>query len=270
MRAFEIATVVYFVYLLVLAWTFRLPPRARWRVTASALLVGALISTLLIVDSPSARLLRDWLPLLYVLLGYWSSGIFFIAPMHDFEMRLASIDRRVLSAPQLPRRLERAPRALLEYLEATYFATPVFLPAGLTALLITGRPDLVDRYWTTVILAEFGAFGMLPWVQTRPPWELEPPGTMDRRRLTWREINRQVTRPFTIRVNTFPSGHASGTLAVALAVIPAAPVAGAVLLVLALSVSVASVVGRYHYSADVLAGIGVAVLAVGLTRAFGR
>jgi membrane-associated phospholipid phosphatase len=87
---------------------------------------------------------------------------------------------------------------------------------------------------------------------------------MDRRVLTWREINRRVTRPFTIRVNTFPSGHASATLAVAIAVIAAAPVPGLILLLLALSVAVASVVGRYHYGADVLAGLALAVLASAL------
>lgn len=228
--------------------------------TISALSVFALLPAARFFAGP----VRDWLPLFYVLIGYWTSGLFFVAPMLSIEARLAAADRRLFSALSLQQQLERAPRILLEYLEAMYFATPMFLVAGLVILLASGRADLVDRYWTIVILAEFGAFGVLPWVQTRAPWELEPPGVMDRRVLTWREINGRVTRPFTIRVNTFPSGHASATLAVAIAVIAAAPVPGLILLLLALSVAVASFVGRYHYGADVLAGLALAVLASAL------
>ena len=60
-------------------------------------------------------------------------------------------------------------------------------------------------------------------------------------------------------MNTFPSGHAAGSFAVALAVIGVLPVTGVVFLVLALSIAVACVVGRYHYVVDVIAGIGLAV-----------
>jgi membrane-associated phospholipid phosphatase len=61
------------------------------------------------------------------------------------------------------------------------------------------------------------------------------------------------------RVNTFPSGHAAGSLAVALAVIGTLPSAGAVLIVLAAAICVACVVGRYHYVIDVVAGAAVAL-----------
>ena len=258
MRTSEWVTVVYFVYLLVLAWTRQLPTTRRWRVTSGALVVFTILAGAVRWAPTTVPALRDWVPLLYVLIGYWASGLFFIAPMHGVETRLASIDQRLFSALHMARWSARTPRAILEYLEAVYFATPAFLPAGLAALLVAGRGDVVDRYWTTVMAAEFGAYGMLPWVQTRSPRELESAGVMDRRAVMWHTINRRVTLPMSIGVNTFPSGHASGSLAVALVVLTGAPAAGFILLLLALSVAVASVVGRYHYTVDVLLGIALA------------
>jgi membrane-associated phospholipid phosphatase len=61
-----------------------------------------------------------------------------------------------------------------------------------------------------------------------------------------------------IRVNTFPSGHAAASLAVALAVVGTLPWAGTVFLGLAVGICVACVVGRYHYVIDVAAGAFVA------------
>ena len=70
---------------------------------------------------------------------------------------------------------------------------------------------------------------------------------------------RRWVQHLTIGVNTFPSGHAAGSLAVAFAVIGALPSAGLVLLVLAVAICVACVVGRYHYAIDVGAGAAVAL-----------
>lgn len=260
-RTFEWVAVIYFVYLLALAWTRRLPATRRWQVTSLAVLVLFILAGVVRWTPATVPGLRDWLPLLYVLIGYRASGLFFNAPMLGFEARLASIDQRLFSTLRLAHWQARTPRAFLEYLEAAYFATPAFLPAGLAMLLMAGRGDVVDRYWTTVMVAEFGAFAVLPWVQTRSPRELEPDGMMDRRAVMWHIINQRLTLPLMIGVNTFPSGHASGSLAVALVVIAVAPAAGSLLLLLALSVAVAAVAGRYHYAADVVLGIVLAVCA---------
>ena len=69
-----------------------------------------------------------------------------------------------------------------------------------------------------------------------------------------------MTDRFTIRVNTFPSGHVAGSLAVALAVGSVLPAIGAALLLLALAIAVACVVGRYHYIIDAVAGALLAIV----------
>ena len=78
-----------------------------------------------------------------------------------------------------------------------------------------------------------------------------------------------MVRHATIGVNTFPSGHVAVSLAVALAVIGSMPLAGVVLLVLAVSISIACVVGRYHYAVDVIAGAMVAAVVYAAVTIFG-
>jgi membrane-associated phospholipid phosphatase len=64
-----------------------------------------------------------------------------------------------------------------------------------------------------------------------------------------------------IQVNTFPSAHAAGSIAVALAVASAIPSAGVVFLVLGLGITIATVLGRYHYLADSVLGVAVGTVA---------
>jgi membrane-associated phospholipid phosphatase len=118
-----------------------------------------------------------------------------------------------------------------------------------------------------VLAADLGAFAPLSIFQTRPPWVLEPaavlPDTVVRR------LAVKMVENATIRVNTFPSGHAAVSLAIALGVIGVMPATGVVLLLLAATVSLACIVGRYHYVIDVVAGVLLA-LGVWLTvTAFG-
>jgi membrane-associated phospholipid phosphatase len=70
-----------------------------------------------------------------------------------------------------------------------------------------------------------------------------------------------VLRHGSIQVNTFPSGHAAGSVATALAVAAVSPAAGVIFGVIAAGIVIGSVVGRYHYAADSLAGVLVAVAA---------
>ena len=118
-----------------------------------------------------------------------------------------------------------------------------------------------------MLAADLGAFAPLSVFQTRPPWVLEPPAVLAG---GWvRRLASHMVRNTTIRVNTFPSGHAAVSFAIALAVASSMPATGAVLFVLAISVSVACVVGRYHYSVDVVAGILLAVAVWTATAVFG-
>jgi decaprenylphosphoryl-5-phosphoribose phosphatase len=79
-------------------------------------------------------------------------------------------------------------------------------------------------------------------------------------------LNLRVLDRMSVQLNTFPSGHVATSFAAALAAAAAVPMAGACLGFTAFAIMLASVVGRYHYVADVLAGAAVSVVAFAVSR----
>jgi membrane-associated phospholipid phosphatase len=144
----------------------------------------------------------------------------------------------------------------------------VMLPAGYAALAWTGHSAEADRYWTLVAGADMAAFLSLAIFQTRPPWALErPPALADR---SVHRVALLFVRHGTIGANTFPSGHTAVSLAIAFALLPVLPAAGVVALVLAATIAVGCIVGRYHYVIDVVTGIVLAVVVWAIVAAAGR
>jgi membrane-associated phospholipid phosphatase len=259
LRTSEWLAVFYFFTLAAAAVVRRLPVVRRAAILIATLAVPTVI---LVIARDAPGLVRDWAPALLILIGYYISGWFFVAPSRRFEQWLIDWDHRVLGDPT--RRFVSWPRLLLAYLEVVYVGCFLLVPAGFAALALTGRAALADRFWTMVAAAEFGSFISLTVVQARPPWLVERTAA-----LRDRAIHRAALRfveGFTIRVNTFPSGHAAGSLAVALALIGPMPLLGSIFLALAVTISVACVVGRYHYVADVVAGAALAIVIWALAR----
>lgn len=247
MRSSEWIAFVYFLYLAVAGVLQRLPAARRLLVAAISLSIMAAVWNAA-ANAPAVA--RDWLPAAYILAGYYITGWLFVVPSARLESWLAGWDRRLLGDPAA--RFARWPRPLVAYLEIVYMLCFLIVPGGFAVLVLGGHAALANRYWTMVVAAELGAFAPLTVFQTRPPWALErKPVLADP---SVHELASQMVQHLTIRVNTFPSGHVAGSLAVALAVLPVVPLAGAVFLALALSIGVACSVGRYHYVVDVAAG----------------
>ena len=258
MRASDWIAIVYFTYVFALAWTLRLPRARRWQIAGAAAATLATLSAA--ATFPATSWWRSWLPGVILIVAYKLSGRFFTAPMPAFEQALAASDRWLFERFGLGKLVAHTPRVVLEYLEACYLLAVPLVPAGLVVALRAGDSAAVERFWTLGLAVEFVCFGMLPWIQTRPPWVREPPSAVDARALAMRRANRLFVDRALMPVNTFPSGHAATALAVALATFPAAPAVGALFLVLAVSVAVGSVIGRYHYALDALAGIILTLL----------
>ena len=253
MRSFEWIAFAYFWYLVIACWWPPVPAARRaWLIAAAAAASGA-VWMIAHAGSLSAR---NYAPPAYILGGYFLSGYLFVAPSDAMESWLIGWDRRVLGDPAT--RFVGWPRALVASLELVYMGCFLLIPAGLVILVRSDHGALVDRYWTLVMGAEFLAFAPLAFIQTRPPWAIErKPELADP---AVHRLASQMVQHLTIRVNTFPSGHAAGSLAVALAIIGVLPWTGALLLALAAAICVACVVGRYHYIVDVVAGAGVALV----------
>jgi hypothetical protein len=249
--------VVYFAYLTLVAWMGAYP--LRLRLISAVALLGAL--TLLLLPSPDEGIwlsgLADLAPLAVLLGGYRLSGLFFVAPMTGLECRLLAIDARLFALTGWDRHDRRVPAGVGLLLELSYLLVHAVVPLGVLALHLASAADEVPTYWTVVFAACFASYAMLPWIQTRPPRSIEAPRAEPASAL--RRLNLAILRTNSTRVNTVPSGHAAAALAAALVVGSAAPAAGLVFLTLAIGIAVATVVGRYHYALDTVAGLAVAL-----------
>ena len=254
MTAWQTATVAFFVYTAVVSV---LLPRlgARRRVLA---LSGSAAGLLVMAATAAARLapeaiLTNWIiPPIVLLLSYWTSGLLFVAPMPRAERALLRADevlgiRRLASA---------APRWLAEYLEFAYAAVYPVVPIALFIhLTAAGAPDAA-KFWSVILITDFICFGMLPWIQTRPPRALEPQPPW---RSQFRAFNLRLLGKTSIHANTLPSGHAAEALAATLLTVGAPPPLVLWMVLNALSITAGAVLGRYHYAVDALAGWAVAV-----------
>ena len=270
MRASEWVAAAYFGYLCAAAlilppWPLR--PQAAVASLAAAVAVGL---AQFLPESAVSILARDWLPGLYLVAGYWLSGWYFVAPMKPVEDWFLEIDWRVLGRDTGSRLVNALPRAALELLEFAYVTCFLFVPGGLLVLILTGHREAADRFWTLVLLGEFGSFAMLPWIQTRPPRVLEPEGAIDRRGLFMRRMNSLQVNSVSIGVNTFPSGHVAGSLATAIAVSEVIPGLTPWLLAVVAAIAIAAVLGRYHYFIDAVAGAAWTVVAWLVVRSLWR
>ena len=155
----------------------------------------------------------------------------------------------------------RGPRIVLEYFEFTYLLAYPFIPVSFALFLGFGGRSAVDSFWATALIAGYGAYGVLPWIQTRPPRILERANPLEDRHLFFRRLNASVLQHASVQVNTFPSGHASVVVATALAVATVNSPAGLICGVVAASITIATVLGRYHYTADSVIGVMLGIIA---------
>jgi membrane-associated phospholipid phosphatase len=243
--------VVYFAYLGCVALVRRGVPVKR------RILVAAVAVTMI----AAAVNLRDLyvVPLVFLLVGYWLPAMLVVGPNKQLEEALLAFDYRLFGTDGLARFRENAPRSLVTYLELSYLLCYAVVPAGLVWLTASGHQNTAGSFWTTVLLASFGCYGLLPWLPSRAPRAVECHETKSPSMI--RSVNVLVLDCASVGWNTFPSGHTAASLAVALAVARDVPAAGVILGVLALSIAIGSVVGRYHYAGDAIAGAAVAAVA---------
>jgi membrane-associated phospholipid phosphatase len=253
LRGWELASVISFVYTAIVAALLPrgLPSSARIRAVGGS--VAGLLLTVASAMAPFHPLLHGWLlPPGLLLLGYWTSGLLFVAPMKQIEKLFAVVDRLV----DVRRVGALAPVTVAEFLEFSYAAVFVLIPVALALhLTLSPAPD-TDRFWTVILVTDFICFAALPWIQTRPPRALEPGEPWVS---SFRSFNLRWLGTASIQVNTFPSGHAAEALAAALLVSNLRPIVFIWMLFNAAAVSAGAVFGRYHYAVDAIAGWVVAI-----------
>ena len=227
----EWVAIGYYAYLLVLALAIKRFARARTAAFAGTIAVIVVIGaqSFLQLGPTIGRLTFSLLiPLVILLVGYWLSGLFFVSPMRAVERWLMAMDDRLLRRPGILAAHDAGPRIVRELFETAYMLVYPVIPAAAVTLAIGGHLDAVPRFWATVLLAEFVSYGMLPWLQTRPPRAIESAAGAMHPPSAVRQFNAAILSRGSIQVNTVPSGHAAGAVATALAVADVMPVAGIV------------------------------------------
>ena len=250
--------VAYAVYLAIVSFLRPEFRRARPALIAAAAVAVGLAALWPAPASPSVAF-AVIAPALVLLAGYKLSGLLFVRVDEAIENALRASDRAWLERTGIFRGYAAGPWIVREYLEASYLLVYAAIPAGAVMLVATGHRSALDFYWSVVLAAEFICYGMLPWIQTRPPMLLEEPAMLPPVRGV-RRLNQLIAGSASIRANTIPSGHAAGAMASALVLLSVTPAIGTVFLVVAVSIAIASILGRYHYAVDSLLGFLVALI----------
>jgi membrane-associated phospholipid phosphatase len=261
---------IVFVSLLVAATCFRSLGRARQaRVALLALLAIAAIA---IARSSSrwltplaSSVVRDWVPAALLLIPYWQIGQFFQRPDSGVEQRLVAFDRAFFKLLGVELEITSIGVGLTTYLELAYILAFPLIPLGLAVLYVTGLRGSVDYYWAVVLPPTYACYALTPFVQALPPRMVSGYHTFKIPVTKVGRLNHGILRQASIQAITFPSGHVASSVAVALVLLRLEPWAGLIFLWIALSIAVATVVGGYHYAADVLLASVVTVLAFAST-----
>jgi membrane-associated phospholipid phosphatase len=262
---------IVFVCLFALAAWFR-PLALLRRVKISAL--AALVVTTLMAARFAGRLLppsylsviRDWLSVAFFQIPFWQSGQFYVTPNKRLQERLTTFDRNFFQMVLRRRAGSRWGIGFSLYTEFAYLMCYLIVPLGVAVLYVAGMRYCVDHYWTVVLLAAYICYAVSPFVQALPPRTLVDDKTLGIPPSKVRELNRWILRHASIQVITFPSAHVAASVAASLVLFELVPWMGLVFAWVAVSIAVATVVGGYHYVADVLSGILVALLIFFIAR----
>jgi membrane-associated phospholipid phosphatase len=227
-------------------------------VLAGMAIVGVLA---LAIATPAPRGVRLWLPLGYLVAGYWLPALMVrgrtgVGPSPGFEAWLARSDAAL--RPWLP----QMPAWLVPITELAYLFCYPLVPIAFALAWTRGTPQELDRFWAAVLLAGFASYVALPWLLSRPPRAtLRAPA--DPRGL--RGVNTFVLGRVSHGWNTFPSGHVAVSWAAAVSLAQIWPEAGAIVALLAAAIAVGAAAGGYHYVVDIAAGWLTAVVAAVIT-----
>lgn len=267
LRAAEWINLAAFSWSIALAWSRDLPAARRRKITVigmAALAVTLFASQVLpgLASPLAASVARDWIPYLLLLMFYWQSGLFVTRADADFEAVLLRLDRKLV-APELEWCGRHAAGPwILAYLELAYLFCYASMPLGLATLYLLRLGHAAGYFWTVVLPPTYLSYGLLPFIQTRPPRVLGEKFRVPIPSGKVRRFNLWILRNASIHANTFPSAHASSTAACAFVLLGVAPAwVGLIFLWVAISIALGAVAGRYHYAADAVLGTLVALAA---------
>ena len=274
LRRSEIALIGYFLYVGVVGLFLAIPPETSH---FTLLLNLAIVAGYFILGhfdrrrpSRAVSMVRDWLPIGFILLAYREMG-WFAPSHHSYELEQGWIvwDRLLLNDWRLRAAIEFLGPLLPAILELSYTLVYAVGPFSVAILYLCSRRAKVDQFLFTFVLGTVLSYAFYPYFPSEPPRAVFPDADMPQVVTLFRRFNLWILSGGGIHTSVFPSGHVSHAFAAAFAmqrVLPDKKWAGRSLFVLAVSICIATVYGRYHYAVDGLAGLAIAVLALVVTK----
>jgi membrane-associated phospholipid phosphatase len=280
----------FFGYAVVTSWVFPISLHERLAVlvlNVAAMGVLILLARRSYLPRSGFLALRDWLPCILIVLAYRESGLFLIPDVsHRLDNLFIVWDRALLGSAWFKSIAAAGGPWLSRVMETAYLFVYPFVPLGFAAVYF-GRgwsrdvsddaarraSESADRYWTAVLIAVLLSYALFPFFPLTPPRVLfhdlpaaaglsggaAPAGSAAAPLL--RQLNFWILGHYSVQACIFPSGHVAGAVATALAVRRERTRLGFVFIVAAALIAVSTVFGRYHYSADALAGAVVGLAA---------
>ena len=261
---------VTFVSLLTAAAWLRPLPRSRQFMVSKLAVIAVVVFFLAQLSSRwfsplASSVVQEWLPAPLLLVPYWQIGSFFTNANPQMEGRLHAFDHAFFRSLGIQPAKVSISLAAGIYLELAYVMVYPLIPLGLVTLYLTGHRDYVNYYWITVLTATDLCLTITPFVQAMPPRSLSDYAKFRMPTSRIKMFNHWILRRASIQAITFPSAHVASALAAALVLLRVEPWVGLIFLCSALSILVATVVGGYHYAADVLLAVLAAILVFAAT-----
>jgi membrane-associated phospholipid phosphatase len=271
-RSSEWVLIAFFAYIAAIAPFFRDRPHLGYEPLALLLVVFGLLWILAKAEQTAPAhwisIARDWLPIALTFVAFREME-FFLPPHfeHRYEAVWIRQDQRLLETWHVRALIESVGKVIPYYLELCYLLVYAVAQFCVALLYIEGLRQYVDRFLLVFLIGTLGSYALFPYFPSEPP-RFAFPGVDNPSYITLlHRLNVFILAKGTIHVGVFPSAHVSSAFSAAWALfwlLPRRPAFGWSLLVYAISVSIATVYGRYHYFADVLAGFGVSLVAAGL------
>ena len=262
MRTSEWIQAGFAVILTVAAWLLWLPAPRRWITTLLAAFalcaIAAARYSIHFLTPLQTSILRDWLPVVLLLVPYWQTGQFFMGPSESFQTWLIETDRWLLKAIAPAAASMSKPLRLT--MEFAYLSCYPIVPLGLAALYAAGHRADSAAFWFLVLVPTYLCYAITPFFPALPPRSLSTQQLIVPSRNPGRSLNLQILKYGSIQAISFPSAHVASSLGVAFVLLLFAPLAGVIFLIVAIAIAIAAVAGGYHYAIDVLLGAALAII----------
>ena len=267
----------FLVYAIALGTLLPVAPSVRHVVMLLNGTILAAYTALIVLDRTKPTLafsvVRDAASLTLIVLAYREMG-WFAQPhvAHTLEASWVTWDRVVLRGG-VRAVIESIGPVIPSILEIAYALVYALAPFAIAMLYAYRRREMVDEFLSVFAVGVLLCYAQFPFWPSDPPRVVFLGQDLPSYATAFRRFNLWMLGNYGIHTSVFPSAHVAGAFAAAFGAFRALPERRWVsrfLLVIASLIAIATVYGRYHYLVDALAGLLVALVALGFRRLFGE